>query len=234
MLFEAFAIQVLQETSIQAARKIFGISWDEAWHLMHRALSRGLARKKPRLTVRLGVDEKAAGRGQTHYVTVVCDLTEGTVEEVTEGREKQSLLAYLEGLTPEQRQAIQAVAMDMCDAYIDAVLDGLAEGKSKIVFDRFHIMKHKGHAVGTVRRTENQALLAQGDESLVGGTRHMWRYAPRNLPERYWADDYALRRSDLKTARAWAIKENLRRLWSYKTLRGAQAFWKRWYFSPTR
>jgi transposase len=229
VLFEAFAIQVLQETSIQAARKILGISWDEAWYLMHRAVARGLARKKPRFMRYLGVDEKAAGRGQTNYVTIVCDLIEGTVEEVTEGREKRSLKDYLDGLTPEQREAIEAVAMDMCDAYIYAVRDGLPEGESKIVFDRFHIMKHMGEAVDSVRRQENQALLTRGDTCLVG-TRYVWLYAPENLPRRYWQDYYALRGSDLKTARAWAIKENLRRLWHYKTLRGAEPFWKRWYF----
>jgi len=232
LLFEAFAIQVLQETSIQAARKILKISWDEAWYLMHRAVRRGWARKEPRFIPYLGVDEKAAGRGQTNYVTVICDLVAGTVEEVTEGREKQSLLGYLEALTEEQRQAISAVAMDMCDAYIYAVRDGLPEGQDKIVFDRFHIMKHMGEAVDSVRRKENQALLAQGDPSLAG-TRYLWLYARENLPSRYWEDYYALRDSDLKTARAWAIKENFRRLWNYKTLRWAEPFWKRWYFWAT-
>lgn len=229
VLFEAFAIQVLRETSIQAARKILGTTWDEAWYLMHRAVARGLARKEPRLMRYLGVDEKAAGRGQTNYVTVVCDLNEGTVEEVAEGREKRSLKDYLDGLTPEQREAIEAVAMDMCDAYIHAVQDALPEGQSKIVFDRFHVMKHMGEALDTVRRQENKALLARGDESLAG-TRSVWLYAPENLPKRYWQDYYALGGSDLKTARAWAIKENLRRLWHDKTLRGAAPFWKRWYF----
>ena len=138
LLFEAFAIEVLRETSIQAARKILRISWDEAWYLLHRAVNRGLARKQPRLMPYLGVDEKSAGRGQRNYVTIVGDLVEGTVDEVTEGNEKQSFLGYLEALTPEQREAIGAVAMDMSKAYIHAVLDGLADGQDKIVFDRFH------------------------------------------------------------------------------------------------
>lgn len=232
LLFEAFAIEVLRETSIQAARKILGISWDEAWYLMHRAVARGLARKEPRFIPYLGVDEKAAGRGQENYVTIVCDLVGGTVEEVTEGREKRSFLDYLEALTPEQRQGVEAVAMDMCDAYIYAVRDGLPDGQTKIVFDRFHIMKHMGEAVDRVRRQEHRILSAQGDASLAG-TRYVWLYARENLPPRYWEDYYALRDRDLKTARAWAIKENLRRLWDYKTLRWAEPFWKRWYFWAT-
>jgi len=231
-MFEAFAIRVLQETSIQAARKILGITWDEAWYLQHRAVARGLARKKPRDIRYLGVDEKSAGRGQKNYVTVICDLIEGTVEEITEGREKRSLLDYLEALTPEQREAIAAVSMDMCDAYIYAVLDGLADGHNKIVFDRFHIMQHMGKAVDKVRRQEHHALSKKGDDQLAG-TRYVWLYSRENLPSRYWEDFYALKDSDLKTARAWAIKENLRNLWNYKTLRWAEPFWKRWYFWAT-
>ena len=228
-MFEAFAIRVLQETSIQAARKILGISWDEAWYLQHRAVARGLARKKPRDIRYLGVDEKSAGRGQKNYVTVICDLIEGTVEEVTEGREKRSLLDYLEALTDEQRDAIAAVSMDMCDAYIYAVQDGLVDGQRKIVFDRFHIMQHMGKAVDAVRRQEHHALSKKGDSPLAG-TRYVWLYSRENLPSRYWEDFYALKDTDLKTARAWAIKENLRHLWDYKTLRWAEPFWKRWYF----
>ena len=232
-LFEAFAIRVLKETSIQAARKILGISWDEAWYLMHRAVDRGLKRKKPRNIRYLGVDEKSAGRGQDNYVTIICDNTEGIVDEVTEGRKKRSLLDdYLKTLNQEQINAIEAVSMDMCDAYIYAVIDGLPDGRDKIVFDRFHIMKRMGKAVNQVRREEHKSLSAKGNDILTG-TRYLWLYARENLPSKYWKTYYALKDSDLKTARAWAIKENLRNLWNYKTLRWAEPFWKRWYFWAT-
>ena len=64
-----------------------------------------------RLIAYVGVDEKAAGRGQRNYVTIVCDIVQGTVEEVTTGPTRQSLLSYFASLTDEQRRAIQAVAM---------------------------------------------------------------------------------------------------------------------------
>ena len=38
---------------------------------------------------------------------------------------------------------------------------------------------------------------------------------------------------ELKTARAWAIKEALRQLWSYKSTGSATRFWKRWTFWAT-
>ena len=44
LLFERFAIEVLRHTTIQAGKMILRISWDEAWHVMERAVQRGLRR----------------------------------------------------------------------------------------------------------------------------------------------------------------------------------------------
>jgi len=231
LLFERFAIDVLRQTNIKAACQILGISWDEAWYILHRAVGRGLSRKQKRVIPRYGVDEKSAGRGQD-YVTIICDLDGGTVEEVTEGNNKQSLTSYFEQLTPEQIDGIEAVGMDMSRAYIHAVLDMLPEGKEKIVFDRFHIMKHMGEAVDKVRREEN-AMLAKSGESPLKGSRFIWLYSKENLPEKHWDQFYFLKACDLKTGRAWAIKENLRYMWDYKRRAWAEKFWKKWYFWAT-
>src|SRR5512139_3929097 len=118
LLFERFAIIVLKQTTIQATTRILRMSREEAWHILERAVERGLSRKPRRVITEIGVDEKSAGRGQQNYVTIVCDLKSGTVEEVTEGRTRESLEAYFEGLTPEQLAGIEAVAMDMSAAYI--------------------------------------------------------------------------------------------------------------------
>lgn len=232
LLFERFAIDVLRHTSIQAARLILGISWDEAWHLMDRAVQRGLSRKPERIIPQIGVDEKAAGQGQSNYISIVCDLKGGTVEEVTEGRGAASLEAYFQGLTPEQLAGVEAVSIDMSRAYISAVLNTWPDGRDKIVFDRFHVMKHVGEAVDAVRRCEHKALSAVGN-ALLTGTRYIWLYARENLPMKYWGQFWRLRNCDLKTARAWAIKENIRHLWRYKSRTWAEKHWKRWYFWAT-
>ncbi|MFW6099526.1 MAG: transposase family protein [Thermodesulfobacteriota bacterium] len=59
LLFERFAIEVLQQTSIQAARKIPDITWEEAWHLMDRAVRWGLG-KKPKKIAQYGVKKRLA------------------------------------------------------------------------------------------------------------------------------------------------------------------------------
>lgn len=231
LLFERLAIDVMQVTHIKAARQILRISWDEAWHILFRAVKRGLRRKKPRLIEHLGVDEKAIARGQK-YFTLVCDLDLGTVEHIGDGRERRSFESYLEGLSPEQLDAIVAVAMDMHEAYVQAALAKIPDAERKIVFDLYHIMQHMGAAVDDVRRKEHKALLEEGDHRLAR-TRYLWLYGKENLPRKYWEAYYALRSSDLKTAKAWALKENLRRLWRYKRLSAAQSYWRGWYFWAT-
>ena len=231
LLFERFAIEVLRHTTMQAGRQILRISWDEAWHVMERAVRRGLRRKPERLIAQLGVDEKSAGSGQD-YITVICDLERSTVEEVTEGNNCRSLEIYFEGLTDKQREGIEAVAMDMAGGYINAVTGSLPEGRDKIVFDRYHIMKLMNEAVDRVRREEHQRLIGSGS-SILAGTKFLWLYAGERLPAKYWEQFSILKAAGLKTARAWAIKETLRQLWRYKSRAWAEKFWKRWYFWAT-
>jgi transposase len=231
LLFERFAIEVLRQTTIQAGRLILRISWDEAWHVMERAVKRGLGRKPERMVAQLGVDEKSVGSGQD-YVTVVCDLERSTVEEVTEGNNCRSLEIYFEGLTDKQREGIEAVAMDMAGGYINAVSGSLPEGREKIVFDRYHIMKLMNEAVDRVRREEHRRLTDSGS-SILAGTKFLWLYARERLPAKYREQFSMLKAASLKTARAWAIKETLRQLWRYKSRAWAERFWKRWYFWAT-
>ncbi len=230
LLFECFAIDILQRTTTQAARDILNISWDEAWHLMARAVKRGLVRKPVQVVPIVGVDEKSAGKGQKNYVTIISNFETRTVEDVTYGNDSASLLGYFQGLSRTQLAGIDAVSIDMSTSYIAAIRKTFTDAETKIVFDRFHIMQHVNKAVDTVRKQEHRAL---GSNSVLTGTKYMWLYAYENLPDRYWPTFYDLRAGDLKTARAWAIKESIRHLWSYVSSTWAEKYWRRWYFWAT-
>jgi transposase len=230
-LFERLAIDVLKECDVEGACRILGLSWDEGWRIAERAVERGLLRRGVVAPAHLGVDEKAAGRGQD-YITVVSDIDAGTVVHIADERKKASLDGYSDTLGAEDIHGIEAVAMDMWEPYAASVRAHLDDADAKIVFDRYHIMSHMSAAVDTVRKTENRRLRAEGNDALVG-TKYLFLYASENLPERH-ADRFdALRDSDLKTSRAWAIKEDLRWLWDYQRRGWAAKHWKRWYFWAT-
>ena len=175
----------------------------------------------------LAVDEKAFRRGHS-YLTIVCDAQEGTVEWVAEGRDRDSLVGYYQQLDERQLAGIEAVAMDMWPAYISATLSELPRAHDKIVFDRFHIMKMMNEALDKVRRQEAERLRRRGDPRLKQ-TRHLWLFGYENVPEEREEDFEALRESELKTARAWHIKETLRYLWDYRRIGWAHKFFRRWY-----
>jgi transposase len=229
--FERHAIDVLLETDVLGGARLLKLSWDEAWHLMERAVERGQQRKKRRVIPYLGVDEKAVAR-RHQYVTLVCDLNRGTVEYLGENREKTSLDAYYASLSKKQLAGIQAVAMDMWDPYIASTLAHVPDGAKKIVFDRFHIMQHMNEAVDAVRKEENRLLL-EDDFDILKGTKYLWLFAAENTPEKMAERFGWIRESNLKTARAWAIKESLRELWSYQRKGWAELYWKEWYFWAT-
>jgi transposase len=94
LLMERFVLDVLQACqTVKRACALVGNSWDQAWHILERAVAPGLARKQASAITRIGVDEKTFRKGH-HYHTIVNDFDRGTVEYVAEGREKASLVAF--------------------------------------------------------------------------------------------------------------------------------------------
>lgn len=229
LLFERLAIDWLGAASQKAVAERLGLSWDEVHGIMERAVARGLARREKESLPWIGVDEKAF-RKRHKYATLVNDLALGRVLYVAPDRKQSSLDGFWGTLTEEQRASIQGVAMDMWDPYENSVRQHLREAEDKIVYDKFHVAKHLGDAVDHVRRAENKALRAAGDDRLVG-SKYQWLRHPDNFTDRQWREFGALRNSNLKTARAWALKEQAMVLWDYRYEGPARkhfAWWYRW------
>jgi len=231
LLFERLAIDVLKACDIQSAARLLNLTWDEANLIKQRAVARGLKRRTTMAATKLGVDEKAFRRGH-RYMTRVTDLDSGDVLHVEPDRKTESLARYYALLSEKERESVEAVAMDMWPAFIRATREAIPNADEKIVFDRFHIMGKVGEAVDKVRRREHFALLREGKNTLTG-TKYQWLYARENLPERHQDSFAVLQASNLKTARAWAMKEQIRSLWSYQSLGWARKFFAKWYFWAT-
>ena len=231
LAFERHAIDTLLEADVLGASRLLRVSWDEAWGFMERAVERGLKAKERRIIARLGIDEKAVAK-RHRYVTLVTDLDRGTVEFISDDRKIVSLDAYYQSLTVRQRGGIQAVAMDMWEPFITSTWKYVPHAGTKIVFDRFHIMKHMTKAVDDVRKAEHRRLQKDGDDALKG-SKYLWLFSEENLPQRYAEQFARLKAMNLKTGRAWAIKESLRGLWAYRRKGWAKRFWKEWYYWAT-
>jgi transposase len=227
MLMEALAIEWLRHASQKAVSKQLRLSWDEIHGIMDRAVDRGLKRRKAEPIAHLGVDEKSTRRGQ-RYLTLVNDLDRSRVLYVAPDREQESLDGFWGTLSEDQLGSIQAVALDMWDAYLNSLRAHLPDADSKIVFDKFHIAQHLGEAVDEVRRKENKELYRSGDKQLKG-TRFKWLKNPDNMTTEEKNQFAPLRRSALKTARAWALKQTAMKLFSYRYEASARKHFRWWH-----
>ena len=226
-LMEGLAIAWLKHASQKAVGEQLHLSWDEIHGIMERAVERGLARRQAEAIAQLGVDEKAFRKGHK-YLTLVNDLRRNRVLYVAEGREQSSLDGFWATITGEQRDSIQAVAMDMWDPYVDSVRNHLGEADKKIVFDKFHLAQHLGEGVDRVRRREHKELKGEGDERLTG-TKYAWLRNPATMDAKQRREFAILRQSELKTARAWALKETAMALYHYVYEKPARKHFQWWY-----
>ncbi len=229
--FERFILHLQQECAIESICRLYDADWHFCQKLQERAVERGLQRKPQAIPQRIGVDEKAFARGHK-YETLVYDIAKGTVDAVIDSREQESLEAYYRQFTPEQRKNVQAVAMDMWDPYIAATKAFIPGAENKIVFDKYHVTRMVTKAVDDIRKKESKELFEQGND-ILKGTKFLWLWNNENIPEYRRAEFERLRTADLKVNRAYAIKENLRNMWTYTSPGWMRNFFNDWYVWAT-
>jgi transposase len=71
-------------------------------------------------------------------------------------------------------------------------------------------------------------LEADHAQGIYKGMKHVFLFNPENLPESRAAQFEELKNADLKTSRAWAMKENFREFWKCATWREAKDYFKKW------
>jgi transposase len=225
-LFERLAIDVLLGCQNQSkGKELLKLSWDEVHLIQEKAVQRGLRRRVLSELKHIGVDEKSFLKGH-QYATVLSDLDHPRVLDVGRERKEESLEELLNKIAQEQRDQIQAVALDMWEPFINAVEQHLPH--ADIVHDKFHIAKYLGEAVDKVRRAENRSLVKQADDTLKG-TKYLWLTKPNNWTEQQQASFKELKDKGLKVGRAWSIKEMFSALWEYRYEKPARNFFKNWY-----
>src|SRR5680860_841074 len=218
LLFERLAIDVLSACDVNAAAGLLRLSWDQAWHMMDRAVARGLAAKPLTAPTHAGVAEKAAGRGQ------------GRVHRRrTPTGQSVRLLRPVHDRTAGRHRGGR-------DGHVGAVreLGARAPGRCRGQ-DRLRPLPPDGLPdQGRGHRTQaGEPGLGRGGDKSLAGSKYLWLYSHENLPAPHQDRFNALRAADLKTGRAWAIKESLRHFWSYKRRGWGAKHFKRWYFWAT-
>lgn len=228
LLFESFAIAVLQGTSnVTRAMALLHLGWEPLQAIRERAVERGLARREEETVEHVGIDEKSFLKGH-RYASLMTDLDKGRVLDVVENRTKESAKTLIKAaLSDKQLPGVRAVAMDMWRPFMDAWTEASV---APVVHDRFHVSKYLGEAVNVVRKQENRSLRGEGNDLLVGAK---YLFLKNKLEGEEKTRFRSLMQEDLKVGRAWALKEDFRHFWTYARECVARSFFNRWYFHAT-
>ena len=225
LLMEAFVVRLLQACpTTKAVCDFTRLSWSTVNRIMLSAVERGMLRRSDEPVPHLGIDEKSSQRGHS-YVSILTDIDPSRVLDLVPERKLKAAKKLLNTLSPIQRDSVEAVAMDMWPAFISAVTTCLPQ--ADIVHDRFHVAKYLGKAVDTVRKQEHSRLSKVGTSPLTG-SKYAWlkRYADGRSSEA--VSFRALNQLNLKTSRAWRIKETFIQFWSYSYTGAAKRFFDAW------
>jgi transposase len=158
---------------------------------------------------------------------VVLDLESGAVVFVGDGKGADALIPFWRRVRRSGAR-IEAVAIDMSPAYIEAVCTQLPE--AAIVFDHFHVIKLFNEKLSDLRRDLYREATDQLHKDVLKGTRWLLLKNPDNLnPDRKEAErlQEALRLNQ-PLAIAYYMKEELRLLWNKDDKDEAETFLADW------
>ena len=225
LLMEAFVIKLLQVCpTTQGVCDLTRLAWSTVNGIMVSAVERGMLRRGEDDVPYLGLDEKSSERGHS-YVSILTDIDRSRVLDLVPERKLEAAKSLLNTLGPAQRASVEAVAMDMWPAFMSAAHTCLPQ--ADIVHDRFHVSKYLGEAVDAVRRQEHRSLALAGTSPLTG-SKWAWlkSYADGRSSEA--VSFRALNQLNLKTSRAWRIKETFSQFWCYHYTGAAKRFFDAW------
>jgi transposase len=159
----------------------------------------------------LMIDEIAVHKGHS-YMTVVADYFTGRVVWMDCNRDKRTLDGFFKNLTDGQKQAIEAVAMDMWEPYINRVKHYCP--KAKIVFDFFHVVQSFSKVIDRVRRTEY--LRAKGKHrEVLKGSRYLLLKNEENLNDEQRNRLAVLLEFNRTLGSVYILKDQLKLLYYY-------------------
>jgi transposase len=204
--FEEHVAYLAQACDKSAIVSMMRIAWRTVGTILERVVPRFRPSDPLDGLTHIGIDELSYRRHHK-YVTVVIDHVAKRVVWAREGKDADTLREFFKELGPQRCAKLEAVTIDMSEAYLKAVTE--ASHEAKVIFDRFHVQRLAHNALDEVRRTEVREL--KGTEE--GKSLKRMRFI---LQKRLWNLDTiesqklaALQRTNGPTYRASLLKESL-------------------------
>jgi transposase len=114
----------------------------------------------------------------------------------------------------------------MWKPYLNVISEELSQAVH--VLDRFHVMQQFGKALDEIRAAEAKRLERDGYEPVLKRSRWCFLKRPEHLTDKQTVKLTELLRYNLRTVRAYLLREEFQRLWEYRRPAWAGKFLDEW------
>ncbi len=224
LLLEVFLLQLCHNMTVSAVSRITGIEDKRIWRMLEKYV--GKAEKDIDMSdiKQIGIDETSMKKHHD-YVTLVADLETHNTVFVTKGKDSKTIDKFKVSLEEHggKSENITDASIDMSKAFIKGVNDNFEN--AKITFDKFHISKIIGEAVGEVRRAETI------EQECLKGSKYLFDKNRKNLTKKQEKalKELEMPKLNLKTVRALHIRENFQAIYEAKTKKEFVELLEKWY-----
>jgi len=173
----------------------------------------------------IGIDEVSLRKGHTYRI-IVSDLERRRpIWYGGDDRSKESLDRFYQWLGAKKGRKIRLAVMDMWKAFEKSTRNNVSH--AAILYDKFHVMRHLGEALDTVRKME-YARLCGKDRSYIKGQKYTLLSNKENLTLDGRNALKKLLKANKRLHTAYLLKESFGQLWSYRTEGWARRFFDHW------
>jgi transposase len=227
-LFEALLLQLASSMTVNELSRLTGISNYRLWNLIRMYVDSTLDTADYASVEAVGVDETSAKKGH-NYLTLFVDLKTRKVIFITKGKSHETIGRFCCDLVDHKGKPskIKHVCCDMSPAFIKGIVENFES--ASVTFDKFHVIKLINDAVDQVRREEakSETVLKKKRYALLKNQCNL------TLREKRQIEELELTKINLKTMRAYRIRNSFQMIYEAKTVEDFSLLLKKWYFWAT-
>lgn len=211
----------------QEVASVFHTSWQSVFRSVRYAVLWGIVHREWGSIEALGIDEIAWRKGHK-YLTLVYQIDEGCKRLLWIDRERteETLERFFQVLPEQVAAQIRFVCSDLWKPYLTVVAE--FAGQAVHVLDRFHLMTRFSKAIDEIRADESRRLKQDGYEPVLKHSRWCLLKRPENLTEKQTVKLAELVKYNLRSVRAYLLKEEFQRFWEYVSPGWAVRFLDEW------
>jgi transposase len=225
--YQLFLARWARRLSWKETADVFRTSWDSVFAAVRAVVDYGLRHRCLSGIEAIGVDEVQYRKGH-NYMTLVYQIDEGSrrLLYIAEKRTVKSLLKFFRHVGPEVCSEIRFVCSDMWRPYLKVIRKKLPHALH--ILDRFHIVANLNKALNEVRAQEASVFQSCGAGQVLKHTKYCFLKNPENLTEKQKLKLSDILKLDIKSVRAYLLKEQFQHFWSYSSPYWAEWFLNKW------